>query len=205
MNQKEIGRRIKSIRQNKNITREELAKKLDVSYSSIEKHEQGLRGFKIETINKFAEALEVSTEEILGMSVVSNDIGAKVKSAKIFRGLNDENLSKLTGIDELQLRAIQDGRINPTKLELDLITKALNLSNNYFEKNSPINIDEDGCVSDKYNIDELQIKFGINRANMSHEELCSLIYFYQNQTFNLDKKLNELENKRRGENGKCNS
>jgi len=65
LNQKDIGRRIKTIRQNKNITREELAKKLGVSYSSIEKHEQGLRGFKIETINRFAKALEVSTDEIL--------------------------------------------------------------------------------------------------------------------------------------------
>lgn len=196
MNQKEIGRRIKSIRQSKNITREELAKKLDVSYSSIEKHEQGLRGFKIETINKFAEALEVSAEEILGMSVVSNDIGAKIKSAKILRGLNDEELSKLTGISESQLRAIQDGRINPTKSELNSITKALDLSDNYFEKDSPISIDEDGNILDKYNIDELQIKFSINKANMNHEELCTLIYFYQNRNLNLVKKLKALEDKK---------
>lgn len=65
MNKKEVGRRIKSIRQKKNITREELAKKLDISYSSLEKHEQGLRGFKIETINKFADALGVSFAELV--------------------------------------------------------------------------------------------------------------------------------------------
>lgn len=192
MNQKEIGRRIKSIRQSKNITREELAKRIDVSYSSIEKHEQGLRGFKIETINKFAKALEVSTEEILGMSFVSNHIGTKIISAKLFKKLDDEQLSQLTGIDELQLRAIQDGRINPTKSELDLITKVLDLSDNYFEKDSPINIDKEGNIEDKYNIDELQMKFGVNRDNMSHEELFALIYFYQNQIFNLEKQIKTL-------------
>lgn len=66
MDEKEIGKNIKTIRQMKNITREELAKKINVSYSSIEKHEQGLRGFKIDTINKFADALEVSVYQLIG-------------------------------------------------------------------------------------------------------------------------------------------
>lgn len=65
MDKKEIGKNIKLIRQKKGLTREELAKKLNISYSSIEKHEQGLRGFKIDTINRFAEALGVSIEELI--------------------------------------------------------------------------------------------------------------------------------------------
>lgn len=111
MNKKEIGKNIKLIRQKKNITREELAEKLNVSYSSIEKHEQGLRGFRIETLNKFAEALGVSINELLdsdydkskyeleksllnGSSNISNLVtnfenSAKEESIKAFRNLID--------------------------------------------------------------------------------------------------------------------
>lgn len=192
MNQKEVGKKIKSIRESQGLTREEFAKKLNVSIYTVANYEQGQRGSNTNTLKKIAEALGVSTIELLGMNVVSNDIGAKIKSGKIFRGLDDESLSKLTGIDELQLRAIQDGRIHPTKSELDIIAKALNLSAGYFEKDSPINTGKDGNIEDKYNIDELQFRFGLNRANMSHEELCALIYFYQNQNFNLSKKVEEI-------------
>ncbi|WP_303007061.1 helix-turn-helix domain-containing protein, partial [Romboutsia ilealis] len=65
MDKKQLGRNIKLIRQTKNITREDLAKKLNISYSSIEKYEQGLRGFRVEIIDKFAEALGVSVFELL--------------------------------------------------------------------------------------------------------------------------------------------
>ena len=65
LDKKQLGKNIKLIRQTKNITREDLAKKLNISYSSIEKYEQGLRGFRVEIIDKFAEALGVSVFELL--------------------------------------------------------------------------------------------------------------------------------------------
>lgn len=187
-----IGENLKKIRKSKGMTQEKLSNATKISITSIQRYELGKRQPNIETVKKFADALGVPMNELLGMNVVSNDIGTKIKSAKIFRGLDDESLSKLTGIDELQLRAIQDGKINPTKSELETIIKALNLSADYFEKGSPINIDKDGNIEDKYNIDGLQFKFGLNKANMTHEELCALIHFYQNQNFNLSKKIKEI-------------
>lgn len=187
-----IGDNIKKYRNFKKLTQSELAELSHCSESSIRKYEKGIRIPGSEVLNKIAVALGVSTDELLRINVVSNDIGSKIISAKLFRKLDDEQLSKLTGIDELQLRAIQDGKINPTKSELDIITRALNFSVGYFEKASPINTDKEGNIEDKYNIDELQIRFGLNRTNMKHEELCALIYFYQNQNFNLSKKVKKI-------------
>lgn len=187
-----IGNNIKLYRKKKGLTQKQLAEKIGTTDSAITRYESNSREPSIEIITKIAKALNISINELLDDKVVSNDIGSKIISAKIFRKLDDEQLSKLTGIDELQLRAIQDGRINPTKSELDIITKALNLSVGYFEKDSPINTDKEGNIEDKYNIDELQIRFGLNRTNMKHEELCALIYFYQNQNFNLSKKVKEI-------------
>lgn len=187
-----IGNNIKLYRKKKGLTQKQLAEKIGTTDSAITRYESNSREPSIEIITKIAKALNISINELLDDKVVSNDIGSKIISAKIFRKLDDEQLSKLTGIDELQLRAIQDGKINPTKSELDIITKALNLSVGYFEKDLPINTDKDGDIEDKYNIDDLQIRFGLNRTNMDHEELCALIYFYKNQNFNLSKKINEI-------------
>ncbi|MDB2045641.1 hypothetical protein PM021_05950 [Clostridium perfringens] len=87
----------------------------------------------------------------------------------------------MTSIDKIQLRYIQDSQVNPTKTELEIISEALNLPTNCFTKDSTININETGNIEDKYNINELQLKLGLNKENMTINELYSLIYFYQNQ------------------------
>ncbi|GAA0068357.1 hypothetical protein UT300002_31430 [Clostridium perfringens] len=66
MDKKEIGKNIKEIRKTKNLTREDLKEKLNLSYSSIEKYEQGLRNFNLKTLRKFADALDVSIYELMG-------------------------------------------------------------------------------------------------------------------------------------------
>lgn len=65
MNQKEIGRRIKSIRESQGLTREEFAKKLNVSIYTVANYEQGQRGSNKKTLDKIANALEVSVVDIL--------------------------------------------------------------------------------------------------------------------------------------------
>lgn len=79
ISKKEIGKNIKLIRQKKNITRKELAQKLNISYSSIEKYEQGLRGFKVETIDKFSKALEIQANEIMGVEDIKINNLAKLQ------------------------------------------------------------------------------------------------------------------------------
>lgn len=65
MNQKEVGKRIKSIRESKGITRKEFAQMLNVSTHTIANYEQGQRGSNTNTLKKIAKALEVSTDELL--------------------------------------------------------------------------------------------------------------------------------------------
>lgn len=65
MNQKEVGKKIKSIRESQGLTREEFAKKLNVSIYTVANYEQGQRGSNTNTLKKIAKALGVSTEELL--------------------------------------------------------------------------------------------------------------------------------------------
>lgn len=65
MNQKEVGKKIKSIRESQGLTREEFAKKLNVSIYTVANYEQGQRGSNTNTLKKIAKALGVSAEELL--------------------------------------------------------------------------------------------------------------------------------------------
>lgn len=65
MNQKEIGKRIKSIRESQGLTREEFAEKLKVSIYTVANYEQGQRGSNTNVLKKIAEALGVSTDDLL--------------------------------------------------------------------------------------------------------------------------------------------
>lgn len=80
MNQKEVGKKIKSIRESQGLTREEFAKKLNVSIHTIANYEQGQRGSNTRVLNKIADALGVSTVELLGAD--------KIGSSKTF--VNDD-------------------------------------------------------------------------------------------------------------------
>ena len=180
MNQKEIGKKIKSIRESQGISREQLAEKLNLSSYSIRNYEQGQRGVNLKNLNKFADALGVPVSEILGTNVTTNDIGTKIISAQTISDVSHEELAKRTGIDEQQLRIIKSGQINPTTEELNKIATALNLPLSYFIKNLSVNIDDE-VIQDEHDPVELQIKYGIYKEGMTREELYSLIDFYQNK------------------------
>lgn len=64
MNGKEIGQKIKSIRQSQGLSREQLAEKLNVTKYAIINYEQGQRGASIKILNKIAAALGVSMNEL---------------------------------------------------------------------------------------------------------------------------------------------
>ena len=61
--------RIKEFRKLRNLTLEELAKKLGVSYSAIQKLESGVVDLDINWMRKVADALEVKPYELLPMDM----------------------------------------------------------------------------------------------------------------------------------------
>lgn len=66
-----IGSRIKTARENKKITQEELAVMLDLSPTHISVIERGVKPPKLETFVRIANALEVSADSLL-IDVVDN-------------------------------------------------------------------------------------------------------------------------------------
>ncbi len=70
-----IGKRIKFARKNAGLTQTELAEKLGISYQGIAQWETGKRNPKIESLQKIANALSISVEELTcGLSIGSETL-----------------------------------------------------------------------------------------------------------------------------------
>ncbi|MDO4794170.1 MAG: helix-turn-helix transcriptional regulator [Filifactor alocis] len=111
-----IGSRIQFLREKLDITQRELANKIDISFSVMHRIETGERPARDEEIIKIAEALEVTTDFLLG------------KTDKYFTEGNEEQY-----IDP-DLRAIQRAREKMTPEQKDKMMKVLNAAfDDFFE------------------------------------------------------------------------
>lgn len=184
-----LGKNLRRLRKNKLLTMKELADKSGTAPSYISDLEnEVIKKPSVEKLIKIAAALGVSMNELLGANVLANNISTKIISAQTISNVSNEELSKKTGITEEQLIGIKTKLIKPTKEQLNKIAIALNFSLSYFLNDSSVNIDTNGKINDNHNPVELQIKFGIDKDEMTREELYSLIYFYQNKISIAEKK-----------------
>jgi len=65
VSKKEIGLRVKLLRQQQGLTQVELAKRLDMTQSNLSAIERGARGVTVHQVVRLALALRASTDEIL--------------------------------------------------------------------------------------------------------------------------------------------
>lgn len=84
---KELGEKIKRLRNKKGLTQEQLAEKIDISSRNLSKIELGLSFVKAETLERILESLDVTTEEMF-----AND---HIKSSEELRDGIEQYLNKL--------------------------------------------------------------------------------------------------------------
>ena len=89
MNQGEV---IKDLRIKMGLTQKELAEKLGVEQSTIGMLESNRRKASTELVEKLADFFGVTTDEILGRNVKSNDISPDVRL--LLRNAQDGNLTR---------------------------------------------------------------------------------------------------------------
>ena len=111
MNSKEIGKKIKSIRQTQGLSREQLAEKLNVTKYAIINYEQGQRGASIKILNKIAEALGVTINTLLKDENIS--LGENIKKLRKDKGLTQDKLSEITKISIASIQRYESGKRQP--------------------------------------------------------------------------------------------
>jgi len=94
-NIEEIGDRIKEIRISKGIKQKDLAKKLNMPISTLANYETNRRPVSLEILNKIADALEVSINELIGASAPQNSYEHDFDISKI---LSKEFIDEATNL-----------------------------------------------------------------------------------------------------------
>lgn len=91
--------RLKYLREKENISREHLAKALDITYSALSKYETGNRQPDFQTLQKFADFFGVTTDYLLGRT----DIPSHKESTNLKAWLRSN-----TDLSEDELEELED-------------------------------------------------------------------------------------------------
>ena len=97
--------RLKKLRQEKNLTQEELAKQIKSSRSNIANYENGKNLPSVEVLDKLSEIFNVSTDYLLGKTDIRNSEKIDIKDIDMgfaagYKGLTDTNKETLKNIME---------------------------------------------------------------------------------------------------------
>ena len=106
-----VGKRIARIRKNRGLTQIQLAEKIGITQSIISDYEIGRLHLNDEMVVRFALALNVSSDEILGLK--NGDSGSAAPSLKIIRRL--KKIEELPENDQKALLKTIDLVINSKK------------------------------------------------------------------------------------------
>ena len=107
MNQKAIGRRIKTAREQKRLTQEQLAELVDLSPMHVSVIERGVKLPKLETLINIANVLDVSADVLL-QDVVNNQ-------TKLFASEASELIKQLPREDQRRVLAALRSFVESTK------------------------------------------------------------------------------------------
>ena len=100
-----FGNNLKKIRQDNQITQEELAKKINTSRSNIANYENDKNMPSIEILNKLSEIFNCSTDYLLGKTDVRNP-GQKIDDVlnEAMIGMSKKDYENLTDTQKKQIR-----------------------------------------------------------------------------------------------------
>lgn len=91
-----FGDILKKLRQDNNLTQEELAKKINNSRSNIANYENGKNMPSVEVLERLSEIFNVSTDYLLGKSDIRNPEEIKMDNDKIIIGLSKKDYNPPT-------------------------------------------------------------------------------------------------------------
>lgn len=101
MNEKEIGNRIKEVREQKNMTLQDIADKVGIARSTVQRYESGLiKKIKLPVIQAIANALSVNPSWLIGKSDTINIPKSEPIQVFSLSRAEEEHIKKYRTLDE---------------------------------------------------------------------------------------------------------
>ena len=129
----EIKNQIKKLRISKGLTQKQLADLCGIAEPNLRKYELGKQNPKIETVEKIANALNVSVSELSNYQESFHynsrlTVGMNIKTARKKVNITQKQLGEMIGSSEGMIRQYELGLRNPKMETLSKIANALNLN-----------------------------------------------------------------------------
>jgi transcriptional regulator with XRE-family HTH domain len=88
----DFGDRLKTLREEDDLSRDDLANRLNISYSTVSKYETNVRFPDKETLNRLADFFSVSIDYLLGRSNNRNPDDKSINETKAYYNLDTSGL-----------------------------------------------------------------------------------------------------------------
>ena len=106
---KEVGKRIRRLREEQDMTREELASRTEVTTKFLYEVENGKKGMSARSLCKIAEALSSSCDYILlGKHKINAKSEVELLYSELLKGLNEEQRNLTVKILEILLECSEE-------------------------------------------------------------------------------------------------
>lgn len=135
LTEKELGERLKNIREVRRISQFRLADMMGTEQSTIAKIEKGAGYPKLSTLYKIGEALNISVSDILAESPPSKngtlspeEVGANIRKWRTVRGLGVKKLAEKSGVSRNSIRNLETGKCMSFLLTYQYIAEALGVT-----------------------------------------------------------------------------
>ena len=120
-----IGERIKTLRKGNNLTQKQLGELCGMADSAIRKYESGKISPKRQTLQKIANALEVSEWELLGEVRTNPTLGEQLKALRIKNKITQNQLAEKLHTTKATIRSYEEDQCRPSREQLAEIANAL--------------------------------------------------------------------------------
>lgn len=130
--EKVYGEKIEFIRRGRSLTVEELSELSGIESEQITAYEKGTEVPDLETLDRLAEALNVTVRYFLEKSTDTQSIGERVRSEREKKGLTGASLAEKSGISPAMVSQIENDQAEPSLDTLENVAKALGVSICYF-------------------------------------------------------------------------
>lgn len=124
-----LGEKIRIIRNEKNLSLQELADKVGISLSYLSEIERGTVYPALNTLKRVADGLDIPPSALMGHE---GTLGHKLKALREEYGLTQAQLANLAGVTAGLIGQIEQGKVQPSLKTLEKLAEVMGVSPCYF-------------------------------------------------------------------------
>ncbi len=125
---KGLGSKIKVLREEKNMTLEELGSKVGLSYTYLSEIERESRVPSLQTLKRISAVFNLSVSLFMNSQQKVLRIGKKIKHIREIRELTLKQLSTISDVSSGMIAQLESGKVYPSLKTLEKLSQALNVS-----------------------------------------------------------------------------